>query len=322
MSENKKWTRRAAIGFISGGAGLLALRTDAAIQIQADRGVNLGTTTDTEALLPLIDESISAEISGFGDETTVYRIAENNVNWDFTDVSLSNIKTESGDDISRGNSPITVSTSGEDVVISCSGSTFSGKYELSFDLKAESEGGQVSVVTDRTAGEPVPIDCTVDADYADVNNYSDNGEGDAEQPGDKARGTVEYPSNIGNNDENFATLNSRNKDGGLKVGFVLPPVSSAEKYVLTVRTKKATGGLVAYIVTGDEDGDEVRLSCNKEIKKNTDEYVIQATNKCAAAGEKISDEKNRNDLFLVFEDGSNGNNRSEIRFIDFQAHES
>lgn len=322
MSENKKWTRRAAIGFISGGAGLLALRTDAAMQIQADRGVNLGTTTDAEALLPLIDKSGDAEISGSGDETTVYRVAENDVDWEFIDVSLSNIKTESGDDIDRENDPIAVSTSGEDVVISCSGSTFSGEYELSFDLKAESEGGQVSVVTGRTAGEPIPIDCSVDVDYADVNNYSDNGDGSAEQPGDEAKGTVGSPSNIGSDETNFATLNSRNKDGGLKVGFVLPPVLSAEKYVLTVKTKKATGGLVAYIVTGDEDGDEVRLSCNKEIKKNTDDYVIQATNKCVAAGEKISDEKNRDDLFLVFEDGSNGNNRSEIRFIDFQAHES
>lgn len=322
MSENKKWTRRAAIGFISGGAGLLALRTDAATQIQADRGVDLGTTTDAEALLPLIDKSGDAEISGSGDETTVYRVAENDVDWEFTNVSLSNIKTKSGDDISRGNSPITVSTSGEDVVISCSGRTFSGEYELSFDLKAESEGGQVSVVTGRTASEPIPLDCTIDVDYANENNYSDNGDGSAEQPGDEAKGTVESPSNIGSDDEHFATLNSRNKDGGLKVGFVLPPVSSAEKYMLTVKTKKATGGLVAYIVTGDENGGEVRLSCDKEIKKNTEEYVIQDTNDCAAAGEKISDEENRNDLFLVFEDGSNGNNRSEIRFIDFQAHES
>lgn len=313
MSDNKKWTRRAAVGFIGAGAGLFAFNTGAATQIYSDRGVNLGTIGDTEALLPLIDESGNAKISSADDEVTVYRIGENDLEWRFTDdIDILNLQRTSGNRIERADIDIAVSGDRDEIYLSCSGSEFSGQYKLNLSLKAQSEdeSGSLSVTLERET-QSISIDCR--PIYSNSENYRDNADGTAEIPGDfDAKGRVTNAGNIGSDDGSVATIEEAETGGGnisLLVGFVLPPVGSADCYTLTVRTRDGGGGnLRAYL--RDDAGDAV--SDKFKVKNGFDnDNAVQITGQDA---NKIGDAEQ---LYLLFE--GSGNQSHEIEFIDLKA---
>jgi hypothetical protein len=309
MSNDRTWTRRAALGLIAGGGGLLAFSTDAATQIHLNRGTDLGTEDDEAALLPLIDKSGDASISDSDEEATVYSIDSNNLGWKFTSVKISEVGGKSGDKIGT-NDIVAVEKNGRDAAISCTGSGFSGEYEITLDIKADAAGGDVSATMQRTT-HAISIDCPID--YNDQNNYSDNEDGTAKRPGNDAKGEVINPENVNEGNSGSTTLQSRNNDGGLKVGFTLPTVPSAGEYTLKIKVKKSTAGLYAYLV----DGDGNPMSCKKSLKKGLNEFDIDDSNSCINSNDTISD--NRTDLFLIFEDTSNGNNSSQIKFFELSA---
>lgn len=311
MSGDKKWTRRAAIGFIGAGAGLFAFNTGAVTQIYSDRAVNLGTIGDTEALLPLIEESGNAKISSADDEATVYRIGENDLNWSFMDnIDILDLQRTSGDQIDHAD--IEVSGNGDEIVLNCSGSGFRGEYKLSLSLKAQSEAenGSLSVTLERET-QSISIDCR--PFYSDSENYRDNAEGDADIPGDfDAKGRVTNAGNIGSDDDSVATIEEAETGGGnisLLVGFVLPPAGSADCYTLTVRTRDGGGGnLRTYL--RDDAGDDV--SDKFQVKNDFDDNnAVQITGQDA---NKIGDAEQ---LYLLFE--GSGNQSHEIEFINLKA---
>lgn len=310
--SKKKWTRRAAIGLISGGTGLFVFNSNAATQILSDRGVTLGTKRDEDALLPLTDHSGTAEISSSGEEAVVYEIDEDG--WQFTDITLVALMKEGseGDNIVPGD--IETSASGDGtVVISCSGSEFSGNYSLTLDLEARRDDESLSVTVERETDTPIPIDCR--RFYGVPTNYSDsreNGNGEAAQPPDnEAKGVVEGSGNVGESDGDVATLTEFETGGGnvsLKVGFRLPAVESADCYTLTVEANIGQGNLDAYLV--DEEG--VPLSDR-----------ISAKNGFSGGTAEINDGDGRrkvseaDTVFLIFE-GKGNNNDYEIDFIKLE----
>lgn len=313
MSGDKKWTRRAAIGFIGAGAGLFALNTGAATQIYSDRGVNLGTIGDTEALLPLIDESGNAGISSADDKAVVYRIGESDLNWSFTDdIDILNVQHTSGDHIDQADIDIAVSGNRDEIVLSCSGSDFSGKYKLSLTLGAQSEGenGSLSITLERET-QSISINCK--PFYTNSENYRDNADGTAEIPGDfDAKGKVTNAGNIGTDDGSVATIEEAETGGGnisLLVGFVLPPVGSSDCYTLTVRMRDGGGGnLRAYL--RDDSGNDV--SDKFQVKDDfDDDNTVQIT---GVNTDKIADAEQ---LYLLFE--GSGNQSHEIEFINLKA---
>ena len=313
MSGDKKWTRRAAVGFIGAGAGLFALNTDAATQIYSERGVNLGTIGDTEALLPLIDESGNAKISSADDEATVYRIGENDLEWGFTDnIDTLDLQRTSGDPIERADIGIAVSGDRDEILLNCSGREFSGQYKLNLSLKAQSEdeNGSLSVTIERET-QSISIDCR--PFYSDSGkNYSDTGKGNAEIPGDfTAKGKVVSASKIGSKD-GMAIINDAETGGGnnsLLVGFVLPPAESANCYTLTIQLTDGGGGnLRAYL--RNEDGEDVsdKFRVPDDFGNNNEVQVTgQDANKIA----------NAEQLYLLFE--GSGNQSHKIKFIDLKA---
>jgi hypothetical protein len=317
MSNDRKWTRRAAIGFISGGTGLFVLDASAATHIYSDRRVKIGTEDDDrDALLPLDDVSADAEISSSGGEATVYEISEDG--WKFTDITPIGLTNDEGDDIDPDD--IEVSSSGDGaVVIGCSGSGFSGEYSLTLDLEAKRDDESLSVTVERETNTSIPIDCR--PFYSIPENYSDsreNGSGTAAQPPpDEARGVVENSENVGESDGSVATLAQFKPGGGggkganvsLKIGFKLPPVEPADCYTLTVEGNIGQGNLNAYLI--DERG--YRLSDEIQVKNGFPGNTAQVDD--GDGGGKISE---ADTVFLIFE-GKGNNNDYNIDFIKLQA---
>jgi hypothetical protein len=271
--------------------------------------MDLGTEDDEAALLPLIGKSGDASISDSDEEATVYSIDSNNLRWKFTSIKTSEVGVKSGDKIGT-NDIEAVKKNGTDAAISCTGSGFSGKYEITLDIKADAAGGDVSATMQRTT-QAISIDCPID--YSDKNNYSDAEDGTAKRPGNNAKGEVINPKNVNEDNSGSATLQSRNNDDGLKVGFTLPTVPLADEYTLKIKVEKRTAKLSAYLV----DGDRNLMSCKKRLKKDPNEFVIDDSNSCIDSNDTISD--NRTDLFLIFEDTSNGNNSSQIKSFELSA---
>jgi hypothetical protein len=274
--------------------------------------MDLGTEDDEAALLPLIGKSGEASISDSDEEATVYSIDSNNLGWKFTSVDVLGVEVKSGDEIGM-NDIVAEKKNGRDAAISCTGSGFSGEYWITLKIKANATEGDVSATMQRTT-QAISIDCLIDLiDYSDSNNYSDNVDGNAERPGKYAKGEVINPENVNEGNSGSTTLQSRNNDDGLKVGFTLPTVPLADEYTLKIKVEKRTAKLSAYLV----DGDRNLMSCKKRLKKDPNEFVIDDSNSCIDSNDTISD--NRTDLFLIFEDTSNGNNSSQIKSFELSA---
>ena len=64
MSGDKKWTRRAAVGFIGTGAGLLAVETAGFTQIDGVRDVNLDTEADPDGLVGFSPMGVDGTVAG------------------------------------------------------------------------------------------------------------------------------------------------------------------------------------------------------------------------------------------------------------------
>ncbi|WP_144049596.1 hypothetical protein [Halorubrum salipaludis] len=310
MSGDKKWTRRAAVGFIGAGAGLFALNTNAATQIYSDRDVVLGTEDDPAALLPLIDESGNAEISGADDEAVVYRIGENDLDWSFTNnVGILSLQHTSGDHIDQSDIDIAVSGNGEEIALSCSGSEFSGEYKIRLNLEAEAEdgSGSLSVTVDRET-QAISIDCR--PFFGQPMNYSDTENGIGKQPrqGPGANGTITNPNGITTRKGEPAKLQGAGGNPGLRVGFRLPRIKKADCYKLTIKRGKGPAKLDAFIVDSDYEGED-ELTERRNIEKKEESLLSFSDNENARI------RNNRDDLWLIFETKSSSDH--EIDLIKF-----
>jgi len=82
---SKKWTRRSALAFIASGAGLLAADTAGVTTIDAKRSSNLGTASDSDALLGVDIGSVS----GVDGQQVTLATLTNNFDQQLTSVSVS-----------------------------------------------------------------------------------------------------------------------------------------------------------------------------------------------------------------------------------------
>lgn len=78
MSGDKKWTRRAAIGFIGAGAGLFATETAGFTRINGVRDVNLNTTKDPNASVGFSPLDVNGVVSGSpGERIDLFEVTNN-----------------------------------------------------------------------------------------------------------------------------------------------------------------------------------------------------------------------------------------------------
>lgn len=316
--SDKKWTRRAAIGFIGAGTGLFATDTAGFTQIEGTRSVSLDKKDDPNGLVGFGpgDGSDIAVSGQDGDRVDLFDLTNNFENDEpmyvseieikSTDgaFSINNVKPEPKFSVKDGKAE-TVTVTG---VLDLDGNE-SAEGAAEFQIAVNQNGTVVEL--DRT------VTVTVQAEefYSNSDNYSDNNGGGADQPGDNARGTVEDPGKIGNRGDSPTKLKGEGGNPGLWVGFVLPPVDSCSHYTLTVvRGSKGTDNLEVYIV--NSGGDE--LTNKRTLGEGTKgkEVIYDEISDDEKENKSISD--NKNDLFLIFK--TQASSTQEIDFIQFKGN--
>jgi len=232
--SDKKWTRRAAIGFIGAGAGLFATETAGFTQIEGVRDVDLGSKEDPGGLVGFVGpdgEMISARE---GSRAELFELSTNLVEEasDDEEMTIKEIKFKRADtglevhDFKLNGTGLPGSVGEEPKPVS-------GVVELTGDdpatgtaiFKIDAEQDDVSVSLDRE----VMIEVDVDYDPGDQSNYRDSGDGGrAAQPEDPS-GEIENPGNVAKKDGNTATTISSGGDK-TKVGWRLPLQTASSDY--------------------------------------------------------------------------------------------
>lgn len=89
---SKKWTRRSALAFIASGAGLLAAETAGVTTIDAKRSSNLGTASDSNALLGVdigpSSDTDGQKVSGTDGQQVILATLTNNFDQSLTSVRV------------------------------------------------------------------------------------------------------------------------------------------------------------------------------------------------------------------------------------------
>ena len=329
MGDNKKWTRRAAVGSLASGGGLLLFGTGGSTQITSYRDVEVNAGKGEDAVLQFIDrsEGMSVETAG---SAVVYEIKDNVGAFGKDDITVT---------ASAGSEPVTAAVSNEsspfEVTVSCSGgaSGLDGSYEVELTFEASTPD---YTITATRMTEPVDFSCY---NFGNENNYRDSGDqGQAIQPTDP-RGVLSDPANVNNPDESYATAqaegnncgsgnsgggsnsstsNSRNSDGGInnssdgsgssgkgssgppsgRVGYALPSIQSDSEYELSVKYKNSTGSWNAYLVNGSGTKLDEELSVTGG-ENSSREKTLQFADDAFISN-------NTDDLYLVFETTGNG----------------
>lgn len=320
--SNKKWTRRAAIGFISAGAGLFVTETAGFTQIEGGRDVSLGKEDDPNGLVGFgPDDGSDIEVSGQdGDRVDLFDLANNFENGGSMYVSEIEIKNTAGEFTINDLEPeprFSVKNGEAEAV------TVTGVLDL--DSNESAEGAAKFQISVNQNGTVVELDRTVTVTvqeeefYSNLDNYSDsreNGKGTADQPvPERAKGVVENAVNIGrNNDDNSnngaAIIKQPEQGGGsvsIRVGFKLRPVDSVNCYTLSIITGEDAGGgnLRAYLVNenGTELTDRERINGGREYSFEIDDVD--------------NDISSANGLFLIFQ--GEGNQTHDINFIELKS---
>ena len=304
MGDSKKWTRRAAVGSIVSGGGLMLFGTGGSTQISTYRDVEVNAGDGDDAVLQFIDKSAEAEPVEFGGSAVVYKIKDNIGAFDSEKSEVTVVGPES--------SKAVFSDGDEDdsyvVEVSCSdGSSVYGSYNIELDFRAVFEGKEFTITATRTTDDPVEINCY---DYGSSNNYRDAGdEGQADYPKDPV-GNIDSPGNVNKKYTDYATI-SKSGVSRAKVGYALPPVSFDGPYQLAVDVRKVSGNWSVYLVDGDGD----RLTYNQGSKgklKNTRTVIVEFTDDESKAIE------NGGELYLIFGTNDTGNNRVEVGYFELQ----
>jgi len=155
MSGDKKWTRRAAIGFIGVGAGLFVTETAGFTRIDGVRDVNLDTEEDPNAFVGFSPLDDDGAVSGLpGDDVELFELTNNFENETDTggmsvDVQIKSTGSGIGSaDITTIDSPSSI-PKGESKIVSAELSSNGGAAgEVEFRIHV-TQGG-ISTTLDRT----------------------------------------------------------------------------------------------------------------------------------------------------------------------------
>lgn len=303
MGDNEKWTRRAAVGSLASGGGLLLFGTGGSTQISSYRDVEVNASDGEDAVLQFIDRSANAETVEFGSSAVAYEIKDN----------IGAFDSENSEVNSVGPKPVKTMVSDGDeadsyvVEVSCSdGASVYGSYNIELDFRAVFEGKEFTITATRTTDDPVEINCY---DYGSSNNYRDGDKGQAEYPVDPA-GIIQNPGGVNESDNNYAKI-SKSEGSRAKVGYALPPISFDGPYQLAVDVERISGNWSVYLVDGDgnrltsNDGSKGKLTGNKTV-------TVEFTDT------ESDDIESSEDLYLIFETNDNGDNFVEVGYFELQ----
>ncbi|SNR61979.1 hypothetical protein SAMN06266787_106129 [Halorubrum ezzemoulense] len=328
MGDNKKWTRRAAVGSFVSGGGFMLFGTGGSTQITSNRDVTVNTGDDEDAVVRFVDRSENADVVDSTDGEEVYVIEDGVGEFNINRVSVSGT-TGSGNDSVRievvedEESPNSFS-----VKAACPNepTTFNDDFlKLLFELDNDDQ----TITATRTTNNRISFDCGTESyDYGDSANYRDNsGNTDNSNipPGNNAKGEVLNPERLNQRNENdpndpYAILQGEsNKRGnsidGANIGFALPPVPESEKYVLDVfvSDKQPGGDWVVDVVDGDKNPLTRAGNGKKDkLKKGLNSFEFELNE------EKI-DPLKQIKLYLIFRMTSSGNNKkAEIDYFELK----
>ncbi|WP_143420759.1 hypothetical protein [Halorubrum ezzemoulense] len=330
MGDNKKWTRRAAVGSLVSGGGFMLFGTGGSTQITSNRDVTVNTGDDEDAVVRFVDRSENADVVDSTDGEEVYVIEDGVGEFNINGVSVS-VPTGSGNDSVRikvdEESPNSFS-----VKAACPSepTTFNDDFlKLLFEL----DNNDQTITATRTTNNRISFDCGIASyDYGDSANYRDNsGNTDNSDipPGNDAKGEVLNPERLNQRNENdpndpYAILQSESNKGGnsidgANIGFALPPVPESEKYVLDVAVSDSPPGGdwvvdVVYVANGDEVVSLTRTgnSDKYKLKKNLNTFEFKLNKETIDPLKQI-------DLYLIFETTSSGNKKTaEVDYFELK----
>jgi hypothetical protein len=282
-------------------------------EVAADRGVSIGTASDSSALLGLVDKSGTAGVSGPSDTATIYQVADNIGSLSASDISVDVARLVRQDGTQNTAPPVeaTVRDTGGGqfaVDVSCASETDSLGESYKVVLDVEATADSTSVTATRTTDFYVDITCTYD--YGDSSNYRDGDGGDATQPTDPS-GNIENPSAVNSDDDNTATAISSGSQEDLKVGYALPAVDqTADEYVIVFdieKIKVGSGSFRFYLMSGDGK----QISDPEALSTGTNTYSFTDSEEEAIAA-------NYNDLYLIIDSQTNGKGNREIAIDYFE----
>ena len=306
MGDSKKWTRRAAVGSLVSGGGLLLFGTGGSTQISTYRDVEVNAGGD-DAVLQFSDNSSDTTI-GLNSSVSVYQITDNAEAFDSNDINV----TASIDGTEE---PIDASIIGDgnpfDVKVECSDETsrLVGKRTIKLEFTAVSKTENFIISASRDTSS-VEFDCY---DYGATNNYRDRDKGNANLPNDPV-GTISQPKNVNRGVGGFAEISS-GPSVKSKVGYALPPVSFDGPYELLVEVGERKGRWSAYLVAPGADGESNKLTStqgnNGMLGKNGTTIIEFDT---SADIKKYKDE-----LYLIFEATDSSNQSIQIDYFELRA---
>jgi len=316
MGGNKKWTRRAAIGPLASGGGLLLFGTDGSTQITSYRDVEVNAGDGDDAVLQFVDRSEDANVVEVGSSAVVYEIRDN-----VGAFAAENIAVEArvvdgkaiGATVSTESSPF-------EVAVSCAdgASGLSGSYTVALEFEASNP--EFTITASRTTESRVEVDCGLD--YGNDANYRDSTNETTIPPGDNAKGWVGNPAGVNGDDDDYATLNSegnRSDRRGANIGFALPPVRESEKYVLDVVVSDSQPGGDWVVDVVDGKGDKlarIGTGNKSKLKKGSNSFEFELNKEAIEPPKQI-------DLYLIFRMTSSGNNKTaEIDYFELKPAQS
>ncbi|SIS21745.1 hypothetical protein [Natronorubrum thiooxidans] len=307
MSKGKL-TRRVALGMIAAGALVTVSETLGFSSVTLNRGYNINVAGDPEdellGLHDVTDSNQSISISNEDDEATVFRITDNYGGFELSDIQVSVIGLEPNGDPNGLEATIQSSSIRDyDVILKCNGMESSSSESYFVELNFFASDDHVSIDADRTTSRQISIDCSYD--YDDSSSYKDAESGDGAQPSDP-EGTIENPGSVSEKDGESANIESGGGEAG-KVGYSLPTVPLSNNYELEVVVSDIKGPWNVDVV--NENG--VTLAGPFGLSSGENTFEI--------SGDDATDiASNRDNLYLIIEQGSSGNQNVSIDYINLR----
>ncbi|MDB2251263.1 hypothetical protein PM076_06835 [Halorubrum ezzemoulense] len=315
MGDNKKWTRRAAVGSLVSGGGLMLFGTGGSTQISTYRDVAVNTGDGEDAVLQFDEDYDGGVVTS--DAVNVYEITDNVDAFELDDIAV-----EARVDGGTVDATVTGGNDTFDVAVRCSDNADGLRGSYAIELIFTASNPDFTITATRTTG-PVEIDCY---DFGSSNNYRDSSdEGTAAQP-DDPKGTIDNPGNVNDgNDDTYATAvavcnsnssgNSGNNgngngngengnsggDRGGRVGYALPPTQQNGAYELYVKYKNSNGKWNVYLrdIDGNDLTEKYRLTGGGQNERSKTIEFDRSENSAIGA--------NAGSLYLIFETTSSGN---------------
>lgn len=285
------------LGGVFAGAGIIG--TDAFSTASADRGVNVRSANDSNAIVRLdIEDSVQV-----GSRTRLVDITNNTSGMLTYTVSLvdANTGTLYNPNGRSGSSVNVTIAAGATKAIEIESTTDSGGEEIDFEITVDSTSFEFNA-TRSTFAEGV--------DYSDPSNYRDDDGGGAVQPTDPS-GDILNPGAVNEQDNNSATAISTGGNQDVNVGYALAAVddtASPYEIIFDIERIQIGGGSFGFSLT---NGSGQQLTSRQVLSTGENTYTFSnQENQDIAA--------NADDLYLIIDSQTNGRGNRELELDYFK----